>query len=57
MTITLVFIIVLIILMVILGLGIFAVISMSQTGINRLFFVLFAVMILLECLGTYKIIH
>jgi hypothetical protein len=53
MTLSLVVIIVLIILMVILGLGIFGLIPMSQVAINRLFFVLFAVMILLQCLGQY----
>lgn len=54
MTLSLVIIIILIILMVVLGLGVFAVIPMSQGAINKLLFVLFAVMVLFQCIGTFR---
>ncbi len=57
MSLLLVFVIVLIILSVVLGLGVFGVIPMSQVGINRLFFVLFVLLILLWALQGFGVIE
>jgi hypothetical protein len=53
MTLTLIGIIVLVLLVAVLGLGVFGILTLSQTAINRLSFVVLTVVVLLWALGTY----